>query len=168
MDLLDDELISAMKSCGCVTIRVGIESGNELLMQRMKRRINLDRIKQGARLLNKHNIHWSAYFMFGVPGETEKTIEDSLKLMAEIDPPFITVANYSLIPGTEMFEEVKRLGLVSENIDWAQESNQNLLKTYSADINHKDFEVLMEKVGEMVNKHNEANSINAKKDLQEK
>ncbi len=88
--------------------------------------------------------------------------------MAEIDPPFVTAANYSLIPGTEMFEEVKRLGLVSANIDWVQESNQNLSKSYSADINHKDFKVLMEKVGEMVNKHNEANSINAKKDLREK
>ena len=55
--------------------------------------------------------------MFGVPGETERTIEDTMRLITEIEPPFVTVANYSLIPGTEMYEEVKRLGLVSENID---------------------------------------------------
>jgi len=146
----------------------GIESGNEQLIQRMKRGITLDQIKQGARMLNEHNIRWSAYFMFGVPGETKRTIEDSIRLMTEIHPPFVTIANYSLIPGTEMYEEVKQLGLVSENIDWAQVSNQNLLKSYSSYIDHKEFEVLMEQAGEMVNKHNEARSITGKKDFRDK
>lgn len=170
MDLLDDELISMMKSSGCATIRVGIESGSEQLMLRMKRRINLDKIREGARILNKHNMNWSAYFMFGVPGETRRTIEESLKLINEIDPPFVTVANYSLIPGTEMYEEVKRSGLISEDNDWALESNQNLLKSYSIDIDHKEFASLMEEVGEMVNKHNEAHAdaSAAKKDFREK
>jgi anaerobic magnesium-protoporphyrin IX monomethyl ester cyclase len=168
MDLLDDELISAMKSSGCATIRVGIESGNERLMHLMKRRLTLDQIKQGARLLNKHNIHWSAYFMFGVPGETKQTIKDTLKLISEIVPKFVTVSNYSLIPGTEMFREVVRLGLISENVDWAQESNQNLLKSYSADISHKEFEVLMEQVGKIVIKHNEAHSVTDRTDIRSK
>jgi anaerobic magnesium-protoporphyrin IX monomethyl ester cyclase len=168
MDLLDDVLISKMKNSGCVTIRVGIESGNEQLMQRMKRKVTLDQIRQGARTLNKHRMNWSAYFMFGVPGETKRTIEDSIRLINEIDPPFVTVANYSLIPGTEMYEEVKRLGLVSEYNDWSLESNQNLLKSYSIDIDHKEFEGLMEKVGEMVNKHNEARSVTIKKDFRDK
>jgi len=88
--------------------------------------------------------------------------------MTEIHPPFVTIANYSLIPGTEMYEEVKQLGLVSENIDWAQVSNQNLLKSYSSYIDHKEFEVLMEQAGEMVNKHNEARSITGKKDFRDK
>ena len=85
-----------------------------------------------------------------------------------MDPAFVTIANYSLIPGTEMYEEAKRLGLVSENIDWALESNQNLLKSYSVDIDHKEFVVLMEKAGEMVNKRNEARSITIKKDFRDK
>ena len=106
--------------------------------------------------------------MFGVPGETERTIEDTMRLITEIEPPFVTVANYSLIPGTEMYEEVKRLGLVSENIDQAQESNQNLLKSYSSYIDQKEFRALMEKVGEVANKHNEARSVTVKKDFRDK
>ncbi|MFC2067707.1 B12-binding domain-containing radical SAM protein [Chloroflexota bacterium] len=167
-NLLDYDLISKMKSSGCVLIRIGIESGNEQLMQQMKRGITLDQIKQGARMLNEHNMRWSAYFMFGIPGETRKTIKDSMRLITEINPPFVTIANYSLIPGTEMYEEVKRLGLVTENIDWAQESNQNILKSYSSYIDQKEFEVLMEKVGEIVNKHNEVRSVTVKKDFRDK
>lgn len=158
MNFLDDELIIKMKDSGCVMVRVGIESGNEQLLKRMKRGISLNKIKQGARMLNNNGMRWSAYFMFGVPGETRQTIEDSLKLISEIDPPFVTVSNYSLIPGTEMYEEVRRLGLISDNIDWAQESNQNLLKCYSKDIDHQEFSRVMEQVGEMVRKRNEVQS----------
>jgi radical SAM superfamily enzyme YgiQ (UPF0313 family) len=164
LDLLDDDLIPRMKAGGCVTIRIGIESGNEKLLNKMRRKTNLDQIREAARMLHKHNVYWTAYFMFGVPGETRETIEDSLRLITEIDPPFVTIARYSLIPGTEMYEEVKRLGLVSERVDWALESNQSLFKSYSAHLDHKEFEILMEKAAERVVAHNEKHAAMIKKD----
>jgi anaerobic magnesium-protoporphyrin IX monomethyl ester cyclase len=165
LDLLDDDLVSKMKSSGCSTIRVGIESGNEGLLKRMKRKITIEQIKQASGMLHKHDMHWAAYFMFGVPGETPGTIEDSLRLISEIDPPFVSLARYSIILGTEMYEEVKRLGLVSDDIDWSLEGNQSLLKSYSAYIGNKEFEVLMEKAAEIVVKHNETHSTEVKNDI---
>jgi anaerobic magnesium-protoporphyrin IX monomethyl ester cyclase len=164
LDLLDDELIPRMKSSGCAEIRVGIESGNEKLLHRMGRNMTLGRIREAARMLNRHDMYWAAYFMFGVTGETRETIADSLKLIGEIDPPFVTIARYSLIPGTAMYAEVKRLGLITEPVDWALESNQSLMKSYSQHLGHDEFKVLMEKAAEFVRRHNETHSSGDKKD----
>jgi anaerobic magnesium-protoporphyrin IX monomethyl ester cyclase len=164
LDLLDDDLIPKMKRGGCTTIRIGIETGNEQLMQQMGRKLTLNQIREAARMLHKHNMYWTAYFMLGVPGETRESIEDSLKLIAEIDPPFVSIARYSLIAGTEMFEEVKRSGLVSDPVDWALESNQSNLKSYSQHIGQKEFESLLEKAAELVTRHNERNALKTQKD----
>ena len=157
-DLLDGEVIDAMKRSGCAAVRVGIESGSERLQREMRRSTSLARIREAARLLHEHGMHWTAYFMFGVPGETRDTIEDSLRLIQEINPCFVTVARYSPIPGTEMCGELQRTGLISEDVDWALESNQSLYAGYSKHIDRAEFAELMKRVGEFVNRHNESNA----------
>jgi anaerobic magnesium-protoporphyrin IX monomethyl ester cyclase len=164
LDLLDDDLVSKMKNSGCITIRIGIETGNVRLMQQMGRKLTLNQIKKAAKMLNEHDMFWAAYFMFGVPGETKETIEDSLKLITEINPPFVTISRYSLIAGTEMYEEAKRSGLISEPVDWSLESNQSTLKSYSQHINQKEFKGLMEKAADFVVRYNEKNVTTTKKD----
>jgi len=157
-DLLDGEVIDAMKRSGCAAVRVGIESGSERLQREMRRSTSLPRIREAARLLHEHGMHWTAYFMFGVPGETRDTIEDSLRLIQEINPCFVTVARYSPIPGTEMCMELQREGLISEDVDWALESNQSLYAGYSKHIDRAEFAELMKRVGEFVNRHNESHA----------
>jgi anaerobic magnesium-protoporphyrin IX monomethyl ester cyclase len=164
LDLLDDDLISRMKNAGCAAIRIGIETGNERLMQQMKRKITLDQIREAARMLHRHDLFWTTYFMLGVPGETRDTIEDTLKLIAEIDPPFVTIAKYSLIPGTEMYQEIKEARLISEPVDWALESNQSPMRSYSRHLEHKEFADLMVKAAEIVARHNARHSRLNQKD----
>ncbi len=157
-DLLDSEVIDAMKRSGCAAVRVGIESGSERLQREMRRSTDLARVREAARLLHEHEMHWTAYFMFGVPGETRDTIEDSLRLIREINPCFVTVARYSPIPGTEMCRELQRTGLIPDDVDWALESNQSLYAGYSKHIGRVEFAELMKRVGEFVNRHNESNA----------
>lgn len=168
LDLLDEELVVNMKRAGCTTIRIGIETGNEQLMRQMGRKFTLKQIKKAAMMLNNQDIFWTAYFMFGVPEETEETIADSLKLITEINPPFVTIARYSLIAGTAMFEEAKRFGLVSEPVDWALEGNQSTIKSYSRHIGQAEFTKLMEKAGEFVTRCNENNATAVKRDSRDK
>ncbi|OOP55945.1 MAG: hypothetical protein AYP45_11725 [Candidatus Brocadia carolinensis] len=75
VDLIDLELLKAMKRAGCNSIKVGIESGSERILALMDKGITLEHIHEAARLFREAGIHWTAYFMMGIPTETREDVK---------------------------------------------------------------------------------------------
>ncbi|MGE5293532.1 MAG: B12-binding domain-containing radical SAM protein [Solirubrobacterales bacterium] len=116
VNLLTGELLARMKRAGCNSIKVGIESGSEQVLQRMNKRITLEQARKAATLLHKVGIHWTAYFLIGTPGESLEDIYRTLDFLYEIKPDFAAIGVYEPFPGTVMFEESVRLGLVKPSM----------------------------------------------------
>ena len=112
VDLVNEEMLRDMKRAGCNSIKVGIESGSETELARMNKGITLDQARRAAALFRKVGIHWTGYFLMGTPGETLKDIYRTLDFMYEIRPDFASIGVYEPFPGTAMFEEGLRRGLV--------------------------------------------------------
>lgn len=111
INLLDKELLNIMKEAGCNSLKIGIESGSDRVLTLMKKGITVDQIKNGAKILNKSGIHWTGYFIAGLPTETKEEMLATLKLMQEIKPDFASLSIYEPFPGTELFELGLKLGL---------------------------------------------------------
>jgi anaerobic magnesium-protoporphyrin IX monomethyl ester cyclase len=158
-DLIDEEVVTLMKKSGCTTIRIGIESGSEEILKDMNKSIDLDRVRSVAKLLNKYNFNWSAYFLFGTPRETRETISTTLKLIEEIDPPFVTIARYAPIPGTKMYNDLINAKLISPSIDWSFESNQRLQTNYVYSMSENEFEDVMRDVARYIEDRNRVNKF---------
>jgi radical SAM superfamily enzyme YgiQ (UPF0313 family) len=61
------------------------------------------------------------FFIFGMPGETEETMEKTIKLAVELDPDLAHFMMAAPFPGTAMWETLKEHGDVfSDNMDWSQ------------------------------------------------
>jgi radical SAM superfamily enzyme YgiQ (UPF0313 family) len=116
VNLVTEELLSQMKRAGCNSIKVGIESGSEQVLQRMDKRITLDQARDAAALFRKIGIHWTAYFLIGTPGETLEDIYKTRDFMYELRPDFAAIGVYEPFPGTVMFEESIRRGLVKPDM----------------------------------------------------
>ena len=153
-DLLDDEIWQLLRQAGCMNIRLGIESGSAQILAAMKKNVDLDRIRETARLLNRHGAYWSAYFLFGTPLETKETIRETMAFIEEIDPPFTTMARYAPIPGSEMYMELETAGRISPGIDWSFESNQHLGSNYMHGIASAEFELIMQNVAATLEQRN--------------
>ena len=80
VDLVDPELLRTMKKAGCNSIKVGIESGSERILKLMDKGITLERIQEAARLFREAGIHWTAYFMMGIPTETKEDVKKNLEI----------------------------------------------------------------------------------------
>jgi radical SAM superfamily enzyme YgiQ (UPF0313 family) len=111
-DLVDEQTLRAMKQAGCNSIKVGIESGSQAGLDRMNKGITLDQARQAARMLHRCGIHWTGYFLIGTPGETLDDLYRTLDFMYEIRPHFASIGVYEPFPGTAMFEEGLKRGLV--------------------------------------------------------
>jgi|MDTF01.1.fsa_nt_gb anaerobic magnesium-protoporphyrin IX monomethyl ester cyclase len=116
------------KDHGCVSLKFGIESGSQTMLDIMEKRFTVDDIK--AALFNCYDLGLYSPplgFMVGMPGETLKTAKDSGRLLGQIAAklrlPLKTLFGYTdifyAIPlvGTPLYEYGKKLGLVGNNVD---------------------------------------------------
>ena len=145
-DTLDRQLLELMRQAGCRTIRIGVESGSPRVLATMDKSIELEPILRAARIMNEMGFYWSAYFLFGTPYETVESIEETMRFIDELDPPFVTVARFSPIPGTPYYNALEAQGLIHPDIDWCFETNQSFQSGYLFEIDPEKFESIMHDV----------------------
>ncbi|MEN6643780.1 MAG: radical SAM protein [Armatimonadia bacterium] len=154
-DVLDDELVAAMQQAGCDTVRLGIESGSPTILRSMNKHLDLEAVRRAASILRGHGLHWAAYFMLGVPEETVETIRETMDLIEQIDPPFVTLARFTPLPGTAMYDETVAAGLLSpDEQDWTWGLNQSVGRCFSKHLTQPEFETIMGDVSILVEQHN--------------
>ena len=117
VDLINDELLAIMKRAGCNGLKIGVETGSTDILKTIQKGINFDQVKNAARLLNKHGIFWTAYFMMGLPMEKEKDIFATYHFMKEINPPYAAIGVYKQQPKTAIYDISVDLGLVYEKVE---------------------------------------------------
>lgn len=157
-DTLDAGLLSRMRESGCTTIRIGVESGSPEVLATMNKAIDLEPIRAMARVMNDMGFYWSAYFLFGTPHETARSMAETVRFIDEIDPPFVTVARYSPIPGTPYYNELEAMGRIDPEIPWCRETNQRLDSEYLLDMSADEFERVFREVADGIMARNEARS----------
>ena len=118
-NLADEELLGAMKRAGCIRTAFGVESGNQAILDTVvDKHLTLDQVRSAFRAARAVGLETIGFFIVGLPGETEATMDDTIRLACELDP---LVANFSIatpFPGTQMYETVKAQGrLLAETWD---------------------------------------------------
>lgn len=155
VDTIDEELLQVMKRSGCRNIRIGIESGSEDILRYLNKQITLKEIRKAAKILHQSGLGWSTYFMIGVPIETEETIKATLDLIAEIDPPFVSLAKFSPLPGTPMYDEIVQNGLLDpEDTDWTWAGNYYLDRIFVRTMAQDRCQKAIEEAVQLVAEHN--------------
>ena len=129
-DTIDYELACEMKASGCELISFGVESGNETILESTKKGITLDQIRTGIGETKRAGILTFAYFIIGMPGETEETIEDTIRFAKDLDPDYVNFHVATPFPGTELYDMAKENGwLVHEDWEQYEEMGSAVLQT---------------------------------------
>lgn len=75
---VDDELVEKMAKAGCKEVSLGFESGSKKILAKMNKRYILDDVSQISERLKKFGIGRMGFLLFGGPGETRETVNESL------------------------------------------------------------------------------------------
>ena len=161
VNLIDEEILKKMKQAGCNSIKVGIETGSEKILRLMNKKITFDQCRKAAKLFRKVGIHWTGYFMMGLPSETKEDIYLTLKFMMELKPDYASFSVYEPFPGTELFEIGIEKGLVQNERTLEDFCNISPKYYYVKDINrrvdtmdNKEFEELEFEIKKAFHKYN--------------
>ncbi|MBI4698941.1 MAG: B12-binding domain-containing radical SAM protein [Nitrospirae bacterium] len=82
---LDEELLSFMKISGCKQLNLALESGNERVLTAMNKQVSLDKAREVVRMCRKYKICTVAFLMIGYPGETEKSFNETIRFLRELN-----------------------------------------------------------------------------------
>lgn len=121
-NIADVEMLTRMREAGCIRTAFGVESGNQRILDDViGKHLTLEQVRRAFAAARSAGLETIGFFIIGLPGESEATMDDTIRFACELDP---LVANFSMAtpyPGTRMYETVKRSGrmLVSDYDDYA-------------------------------------------------
>jgi len=107
VDNVDDEMLVEMKESGCKMIRLGVESGSQEVLDKIKKGLTLKQIEDGVRLVKKHGIQALGGFMFGFPYDTRETVEQTIHFAKKLSPDQVQFSIAMCYPGTSLYEYAK-------------------------------------------------------------
>jgi len=106
---VDKETLKLMKEAGCHMIRIGVETGNQELLDRVKKYVEIEQIRETFAWTHEIGLDTHAHMMLGMPGETKETIKNTFQFIEEIQPTTITYGITTPYPGTPLYDEVIQL-----------------------------------------------------------
>jgi radical SAM superfamily enzyme YgiQ (UPF0313 family) len=115
---LDKEVVDALVDAGLTRISLGIESGSEYIRNTiMGKKLATKKIYEVIKLCKKHkDLFVRALFVIGMPEDTTETLEDTYNMIVKLDIDQPIVTNLMPFPGTKVFEQSIKDGLL-RNID---------------------------------------------------
>ena len=103
-DLMDEELLESLVSSGLYAIKYGIESANQSILNSCKKDMDLNKTNRIIRFTKKLGIKVHLTFCLGLPGETEQTIQETVKFIQDVQPDSLQFAFATPFPGTDYFK----------------------------------------------------------------
>ena len=115
---MDKEIANMMYKAGCRLVSIGVESGSQEILNNIGKNITLDDIRNTVKILKKNKIKIYNYFVIGLPWETEKTVEETIKFAIELDSNFISFYTATPFPGTRFFAYAMMNKLIDGQLDF--------------------------------------------------
>jgi hopanoid biosynthesis associated radical SAM protein HpnJ len=107
---LDYDTIKSFKDSGLRLFLVGYESGNDDILQRIKKGVTMDEMRRFTRSCHQAGVVVHGTFILGLPVETPASIENTINFAKELDVFSLQVSLAAPYPGTELYEMARQNG----------------------------------------------------------
>lgn len=116
---IDDEIAHLMKESGFTTLRLSLETVNDRRNSLMGGKITAELLRASVEVLKRHGFtkrEIGVYLMYGLPGQDLSEVREGVNFLKELDVK-INLTEFSPIPGTQCWRELKEKDIISEDID---------------------------------------------------
>jgi len=115
---IDRKSSELLRKVGCVSVTIGVETGNEQLRKEvLKKRLSNKEILRARQLLRETGIKVCALSMIGVPGETPAMAQETLDFNKKLNPDWLACSIFSPYPGTALYQLCQEKGHFQKNFD---------------------------------------------------
>jgi len=110
---VDEELVEKMARAGCQEVSLGFESGSKKILQKMNKKYTPEQVRQISTLLKKFGINQLGFLLLGGPGQTKKTVLESLSFADSLNLEAMKVTKgIRIYPYTDLAKTAVKEGLI--------------------------------------------------------
>jgi len=111
-----DEVIHAARKSGCIAVNIGVESGNNDILQRIRKPSKVNDFINAAKVLRKYeSIHTSVFLMIGFPNETMGMIRDTIELARQMNMDWYRISQLQPLPNTPIYDAMIEQGIIKNS-----------------------------------------------------
>jgi anaerobic magnesium-protoporphyrin IX monomethyl ester cyclase len=118
-NLTDLNFVKKLRASGCWMLAMGIESASDETRKDMVKKLEEKKIELAFKHLRQTGIKSFAFFIFGYPGESVKTMEQTTEYAISLDPDFANFYPAVPYPGTALYDKSVKEGLLVRE-DWSR------------------------------------------------
>jgi radical SAM superfamily enzyme YgiQ (UPF0313 family) len=118
-DLFDERTLQRLSDVGLFNIRVGVESGDPVVLDRIKKNLDLDSVGRCIGWAHKYGVKVHVTFTIGLSGESWDSVEKTVAFARSISPDSMAFTITTPFPGTEYYDEVVNEGYLATS-DWSR------------------------------------------------
>ena len=120
-NMVNDEIILALKEMGVTSIGLGLESGSEHTLQYLKGpTVTLSDNENAIHTIKRHGLEVSGTFIIGSPHESYFNVMETYDFIKKHRLAAVCVYPLTPLPGTPVWDYALSRGLVSEPMDWSR------------------------------------------------
>ncbi|MFP4581606.1 MAG: B12-binding domain-containing radical SAM protein, partial [Candidatus Sumerlaeia bacterium] len=120
VDTMDAERARALKSAGCWVVAFGVESGDQQMLDHMRKGTRLEQAEEAIACCKAAGLATHAFFIIGLPWEDRKSLAATYAFLKKLDTDFFDINIAYPLPGTEYHELAQRDDLVCGEGSYAQ------------------------------------------------
>ncbi len=118
VNAIDNELVRAMKKAGCRKISFGLESGNQRILDLIRKKTTLEQARRAVKITKEQKLETYGSFMLGNVGETIETIKETIKFAKNLGLDNATFFITAPFPGTDLYQIAQSLGNINQKTKW--------------------------------------------------
>ncbi|MFH0921220.1 MAG: radical SAM protein [Fibrobacterota bacterium] len=105
--LIDGETMRLARQAGCHTLKFGVESGVQKILDRSHKGYRVEQAAEAFAWAREAGLRTHAHVMLGMPGDTEETLRTTVRwIVKKLKPSTATFGVCTPYPGTPLFDEV--------------------------------------------------------------
>ena len=134
------DTLKVLADNGLRLLLVGYESGNQQILHNIKKGMLVDVARRFTRDCHELGITIHGTFILGLPGETQSTIEETIRFANEINPHTIQVSLAAPYPGTFLYNQAVQNGwLDADNAELVDEHGIQIAPLHYPHLSHEEI-----------------------------
>lgn len=121
LEVVDDELLKAMKRAGCSTVFYGLESMSPVVLNSMNKKLKPEQTIRALEQTYDNGINSFGNFIFGDPAETTETSWETLDWWLDNRKHFVNLGKIDCWPGTKIYHQAVEKGIIKDKIRFIEE-----------------------------------------------
>ncbi|MFA6567680.1 MAG: radical SAM protein [Victivallales bacterium] len=111
-DFINRDILKALKDFGTYSVAIGVESGNQNILDMIQKGIKLEQIENAFKLAREMKLETWGFFLLGLPGEDKNTMNDTIDFAIKLDPDIAKFHVLKPFPKSVVYEQLKAQGLI--------------------------------------------------------